>query len=72
MARQSQPVKRTRTLFFAVHRRPVREPRPCSHGNHAGPLVGSVRVETFGAWSNMGTCAACGDTVHRSQVRVVA
>ena len=63
----------SRTTFIAGKLRTKHQPRPCNHGWHAGPLVETDRFTAAGGmWSNMGNCAACGSTIHRSQVRVSA
>lgn len=68
---KSTPARRTRVLFHAGRIPPTkpRGPRPCRLGNHAGPLL---QCEVFdaagGMWRDMGICACCGSSVHRSQL----
>lgn len=72
-AMTSPSPKRIKRLIAAGHRPPrgvhPRNPRPCTGGNHRGPLLDTDRFDQAGGlWVGMGTCACCGSTVHRRQL----
>jgi hypothetical protein len=65
--------KPKRRLWHAGKRMKHREPRPCSAGNHVGPLVGTALYDAAGGWwAGIGNCRACGSTVHKSQIKGAA
>jgi hypothetical protein len=42
----------------------------CTATSHRGPLLDTAAYDAAGGmWAGMGTCAACGSTVHRDSLR---
>lgn len=84
MAKQALPVKhRTRVLFVAGRIRPVREPRPCTQGHHAGPFVRRPDLDPWmtDSFAELGVpglafvmydCLRCGSSVDMGNVEVAA
>lgn len=73
MHRSIRAVKRIRHTFYAGRLRPIREPKPCSHGWHTGRPLDAAKFDAAGGiWRGQATCSSCGSTVHRSQFARVA
>ena len=68
---EQPPEKRRVFVAGRLRAKTKKGDRPCSHMNHAGPLL---RTDEYDAmpdplWWGQGECARCGSTVHRSQLR---
>lgn len=74
LAKSTPPPRRT--LFAAGKLQPktANGSKPCSDGNHFGPLVGTAPFEAhpWPMWRDFGICRACGSTVHKRQIRGAA